>query len=117
MNEPAIVLNGLSKSFGNVHAVRNLSLTILPGTIFGFLGANGAGKTTTIRMLCGLTRPTAGTAAIAGHDVWEDRQFARKKFGYVAQLFSIYRVLTVVKTPRFLGGASRVPFTKWDDGI
>ena len=109
MNEPAIVLNGLSKSFGNVHAVQNLSLTILPGTIFGFLGANGAGKTTTIRMLCGLTRPTAGGATIAGHDVWKDRQLVRTKFGYVAQRFSIYRDLTVVENLRFFGGACRVP--------
>ena len=57
MNEPVIVLDDLSKSYGDVHAVQNLSLTIAPGTIFGFLGPNGAGKTTTMRMLCGLTHP------------------------------------------------------------
>ena len=68
MNEPMIVLNRLSKSFGDVHAVQDLSLTIVSGTIFGFLGANGAGKTTTIQMLCGLTHPTAGNATIAGTD-------------------------------------------------
>ena len=51
MNEPVIVLDGLSKSFGDVNAVQDLSLTIAPGTIFGFLGPNGAGKTTTMRML------------------------------------------------------------------
>jgi ABC-2 type transport system ATP-binding protein len=109
MNEPAIVLKDLSKSFGNVHAVQNLSLTIAPGTIFGFLGANGAGKTTTIRMLCGLTRPTRGTATIGGHDVWKDRQLVRTQFGYVAQRFSIYRDLTVLENLRFFGGACRVP--------
>src|SRR6266550_3206282 len=80
MSEPVIVLDHLSKSFGNVHAVQDLSLTIAPGTIFGFLGANGAGKTTTIRMLCGLTHPTAGNATIAGTDVWKDRQHVRTKF-------------------------------------
>src|SRR6266566_2517331 len=96
MSEPVIVLNHLSKSFGDVHAVQDLSLTIAPGTIFGFLGANGAGKTTTIRMLCGLTHPTAGSATIAGTDVWKDRQHVRTKFGYVPQRFSLYRDLTVL---------------------
>src|SRR5436853_2157929 len=109
MNEPVIVLNRLSKSFGDVHAVQDLSLTIAPGTIFGFLGANGAGKTTTIRMLCGLTHPTAGIATIAGTDVWKDRQHVRTKFGYVPQRFSLYRDLTVLENFRFFGGAYRVP--------
>ena len=68
MNEPVIVLDKLSKRFGDVQAVREVSLTIAAGTIFGFLGANGAGKTTTIRMLCGLTHPTGGKATIAGHE-------------------------------------------------
>src|SRR6266850_1635324 len=97
MSEPVIVLDHLSKSFGSVHAVQDLSLTIAPGTIFGFLGANGAGKTTTIRMLCGLTRPTKGTATIGRRDVWKDRQLVRTQFGYVAQRFSIYRDLTVLE--------------------
>src|SRR5437667_4380785 len=109
MSEPVIVLDHLSKSFGNVHAVQDLSLTIAPGTIFGFLGANGAGKTTTIRMLCGLTHPTAGIATIAGTDVWKDRQHVRTKFGYVPQRFSLYRDLTVLENFRFFGGAYGVP--------
>src|SRR5204862_6227826 len=97
MSEPVIVLDHLSKSFGNVHAVQDLSLTIAPGTIFGFLGANGAGKTTTIRMLCGLVHPTSGTAMIADAAVWKDRQRVRTKFGYVPQRFSLYRDLTVLE--------------------
>lgn len=109
MNEAAIVLTDLSKSYGHVQAVRNLSLTIDRGTIFGFLGANGAGKTTTIRMLCGLTRPTSGRAAIAGYDVWKDRHLVRVQFGYVAQRFSLYRDLTVLENLRFFAGACRVP--------
>src|ERR1700694_237751 len=109
MNEPVIVLNELSKSFGDVHAVQNVSLTIEPGTIFGFLGANGAGKTTTIRMLCGLVRPTSGIAKITGADVWRQRHIARSKFGYVAQRFSLYRDLAVEENIRFFGGACRVP--------
>jgi drug efflux transport system ATP-binding protein len=117
MNEPVIVLERLGKSFGDVHAVQNLSLTIASGTIFGFLGPNGAGKTTTMRMLCGLTHPTAGKATIAGMDVWEDRQRIRTRFGYVPQRFSLYRDLTVLENFRFFGGAYRVPGQKLDRRI
>ena len=117
MSEPVIVIDNLSKSFGDVHAVQNLSLTIAPGTIFGFLGANGAGKTTTIRMLCGLTHPSAGNAIIAGTDVWKDRERVRTKFGYVPQRFSLYRDLTVLENFRFFGGAYRVPGTELEQRI
>jgi ABC-2 type transport system ATP-binding protein len=109
MSEPAILLDRLSKSYGDTDAVCDLSLTIAPGTIFGFLGANGAGKTTTIRMLCGLVHPNSGRAQIVGLDVWRDRHQAREKFGYVAQRFSLYRDLTVEENIRFFAGASRVP--------
>ncbi|HXM32600.1 MAG TPA: ABC transporter ATP-binding protein, partial [Chthoniobacterales bacterium] len=109
MTEPAIHLERLSKSYGEITAVDNLSLTIAPGTIFGFLGANGAGKTTTIRMLCGLARPTSGSATIGGADVWRERSVVRSKFGYVAQRFSLYPDLTVEENIRFFGGACRVP--------
>src|SRR6202165_4246699 len=109
MSQPVIALARLTKNFGDVHAVRDLNLTIEAGTIFGFLGANGAGKTTTIRMLCGLTHPTSGRATIGGHDIWKDRQLVRAKFGYVAQRFSLYPDLTVEENLRFFGGACRVP--------
>src|SRR5438874_2446576 len=109
MSEPAILLERLSKSYGDTDAVCDLSLTIAPGTIFGFLGANGAGKTTTIRMLCGLVHPSSGRAEIAGMDVWHDRHQVRNQFGYVAQRFSLYRDLTVEENIRFFAGASRVP--------
>src|SRR2546427_349050 len=117
MNEPVIVLDKLSKRFGDVQAVREVSLTIAAGTIFGFLGANGAGKTTTMRMLCGLTHPTGGTATIAGHSVWQERQLVRAKFGYVAQRFSLYPDLTVEENFRFFGGACRVPVTQLEERI
>ena len=109
MTEPVILVDHLSKSFGDVHAVRDLSLQIDAGTIFGFLGPNGAGKTTTMRMLCGLTHPTGGRATIDGLDVWQDRQKVRTKFGYVPQRFSLYRDLTVAENFRFFGGAYGVP--------
>lgn len=117
MSQPVIVLNHLSKSFGKVHAVEDLSFTIDFGTIFGFLGANGAGKTTTMRMLCGLTRPTSGKASIDGLDVWKDRHRVRRKFGYVAQRFSLYPDLTVDENLRFFGGACRVPGAELDKRI
>jgi ABC-2 type transport system ATP-binding protein len=109
MNEPVIALHHVSKSYGNVHAVRDLSLTIEAGTIFGFLGPNGAGKTTTMRMLCGLTHPTSGRATIEGADTWMERQQVRTKFGYVPQSFSLYRDLTVLENFRFFAGAYNVP--------
>ncbi len=109
MTEPAILLDRLSKSYGDTRAVEELSLAILPGTIFGFLGANGAGKTTTIRMLCGLVRPTSGKGQIMGADIWRERHRVRSKFGYVAQRFSLYRDLTAEENIRFFGGACRVP--------
>ncbi len=109
MSNPVISLEELSKSYGDVHAVRNLSFTVERGAIFGFLGANGAGKTTTMRMLCGLVRPTNGRATITGADVWKEREAVRAKFGYVAQRFSLYRDLTVEENIRFFAGACRVP--------
>ncbi|MBA3543728.1 MAG: ATP-binding cassette domain-containing protein, partial [Chthoniobacterales bacterium] len=89
MSEPIIVLAGLTKAYGQLEAVRDLSLRINRGEIFGFLGANGAGKTTTMRMLCGLVRPTNGSATIDGADVWQERYTIRAKFGYMAQKFSL----------------------------
>ncbi len=109
MSEPIIALAGLTKSYGDLVAVRNLSLRIKRGEIFGFLGANGAGKTTTMRMLCGLVRPTAGGATIDGADAWRDRYLARTKFGYMAQKFSLYPDLTVLENMRFFAGAYGVP--------
>src|SRR5882724_5169533 len=117
MSEPVIKLDQLSKSFGNVHAVQDLSLHIEAGTIFGFLGPNGAGKTTTMRMLCGLTHPTAGRATIEGADAWKERHFVRTKFGYVPQRFSLYRDLTVLENFRFFGGAYGVPGTELEGRI
>jgi ABC-2 type transport system ATP-binding protein len=109
MSDPIIALAGLTKSYGSLVAVRDLSLQIKRGEIFGFLGANGAGKTTTMRMLCGLVRPTSGQAKIDGIRVWGDRYRARTKFGYMAQKFSLYPDLTVLENMRFFAGAYRVP--------
>ncbi len=90
--------------------MRPLSFSIPAGEIFGFLGANGAGKTTTIRMLCGLTKPSGGSAEIDGHDVWTARDIVRRRLGYVAQRFSLYPDLSVAENLRFFAGACRVPY-------
>src|SRR6202045_2767243 len=117
MRTPLIVLKDLAKKFGQTTAVDNISMSIGTGEIFGFLGANGAGKTTTIRMLCGLTKPTSGTASIDGLDVWRDRFRIRSKFGYVSQRFSLYPDLTVCENLRFFAGAYRVPKDRFDDRV
>lgn len=111
MSAPIVVLEHLEKNYGTVAAVADVSLTIAPGEIFGFLGANGAGKTTTIKMLCGLTRPSAGTARIEGKDTWKERYNVRQKFGYVAQKFCLYPDLTVTENLRFFGTACGVSST------
>ncbi len=108
MSEPIITLAGLTKSYRDLQAVRDLSLQIDRGEIFGFLGANGAGKTTTMRMLCGLVHPTSGRALIDGADAWQQRYAVRTKFGYMAQRFSLYPDLTVLENLRFFAGAYRV---------
>src|SRR6202051_3116237 len=117
MPESLIVLKNLSKRFGKKKAVNRITMSIPVGEIFGFLGANGAGKTTTIRMLCGLTRPTAGRGTVCGLDVWRERHRIRQRFGYVPQRFSLYTDLTVIENLRFFGGAYQVPRAELDQRI
>src|SRR6516164_8767255 len=82
---PAIVVNGLVKTFGEIEAVRGVEFEVATGEVFGFLGPNGAGKTTTINMLCTLVTPTAGSASVAGHDVVHERDDVRRNIGLVFQ--------------------------------
>src|ERR1700739_3299497 len=117
MPKPLIYLTDLAKKFGHKSAVNKISMSIGEGEIFGFLGANGAGKTTTIRMLCGLTKPTSGSASIDGLDVWKDRFRVRSKFGYVSQRFSLYPDLTVCENLRFFAGAYRVPKDRFEERV
>jgi ABC-2 type transport system ATP-binding protein len=101
---PAIDVRGLTRRFGRFVAVDDLSFEVAPGEIFGFLGANGAGKSTTIRMLCGLLRPTGGTALVGGVDVGRDPEAVKRRIGYMSQRFSLYEALTVDQNIRFFGG-------------
>lgn len=102
--ETVIQTDRLSKRFGNFYAVREITFEVKRGEIFGFLGANGAGKTTAMRMLIGLSRPTAGKASIAGFDVYRQAEQIKKNIGYMSQKFSLYEDLTVVENIRFFGG-------------
>ncbi len=91
---PAIATHGLTKRFGRLFAVKGLDLAVEPGQTFGFLGLNGAGKTTTIRMLLDLLRPSAGRAAILGHDCQADGLEARALVGYMPAEPGFYRDMT-----------------------
>ncbi|MGD9905174.1 MAG: ATP-binding cassette domain-containing protein [Vicinamibacterales bacterium] len=94
----------LTRRFGSFVAVDDVSFGVRRGEIFGFLGANGAGKSTTIRMLCGLLRPTSGTALVGGVDVARDPEGVKRQIGYMSQKFSLYESLTVDQNIRFFGG-------------
>jgi ABC-2 type transport system ATP-binding protein len=101
---PAIDVRGLTRRFGDFVAVDNVSFDVRRGEVFGFLGSNGAGKSTTIRMLCGLLKPTSGTARVGGIDVTNDPEGVKARIGYMSQRFSLYELLTVDQNIRFWGG-------------
>jgi drug efflux transport system ATP-binding protein len=99
-----IEAHDLTKRFGDVTAVDGVSFTIGNGEIYGILGPNGSGKTTTIRMLCGIMRPTSGTAIVADVDVVRDPDAVKARIGYMSQAFGLYRDLTVMENLRFYAG-------------
>ncbi len=103
-----IVAENLVKVFNKFVAVDHVSFHVRRGEIMGFIGPNGAGKSTTIRILCGLLRPTAGRALVAGIDVARDPEGVRQHIGYMSQKFSLYNDLTASENLRFFGGIYRV---------
>jgi ABC-2 type transport system ATP-binding protein len=94
-SENVIEARGLTKTFGDFTAARDVTFSIRPGEIFGLLGPNGAGKSTTFKMLCGLLRPTSGEGRVAGFDLRRAAADARNRLGYMAQKFSLYGDLSV----------------------
>jgi ABC-2 type transport system ATP-binding protein len=104
MQEAVIKTDKLTKRFGDFIAANEITFDVKKGEIFGFLGANGAGKTTAMRMLCGLSTPSSGTASIAGFDVYKETEQIKKNIGYMSQKFSLYEDLTVTENIRFFGG-------------
>jgi ABC-type multidrug transport system ATPase subunit len=101
---PVVQADGLTKRFGNFTAADQISFRIGRGEIFGLLGPNGAGKSTTFKMMCGLLRPTAGRARVAGLDLYEAAGAARARVGYMAQKFSLYGDLSVRQNLNFFTG-------------
>src|SRR5256885_3555563 len=102
--EPIIETEGLSRRFGDLVAVRDLSLRVHRGEIFGVLGPNGAGKSTTIRMLCGILDPSSGRGRVVGFDIARDPEEIKKRIGYMTQRFSLYEDLTVEENLKFYAG-------------
>jgi ABC-2 type transport system ATP-binding protein len=103
MADSAILVRDLTRKFGAFTAVDGISFAVERGEIFGFLGANGAGKSTAIRMMCGLLKPTSGTAIVDGVDVSRDPEAVKRRIGYMSQKFSLYEALTVEQNIRFFG--------------
>jgi ABC-2 type transport system ATP-binding protein len=113
----SVVIENLVKRFGDFVAVDRLNLAVSKGEVFGFLGPNGAGKSTTIRMLCGLLRPTSGTAQVAGFDVGRNPEAVRQNIGYMSQKFSLYNDLKVIENLRLFAGLYSVPSAKLKERI
>lgn len=99
---PAIDVHGLNKSFGDKHVVTDLSLQVLPGEIFGFLGPNGSGKTTSIRMMCGLLTPDSGTGTCLGYDIRTQSEQIKRSVGYMTQRFSFWEDLSIRENLEFV---------------
>jgi ABC-2 type transport system ATP-binding protein len=113
MSEPAILTEGLSKSFGAQIAISELSLRIQPGAVYGFLGRNGAGKTTTMRMLLGLVRPTKGSSRVLGLDPTKEPELLRilERVGFVPQRKQLYGWATPAELVRM----NKAYFPSWSD--
>ncbi len=105
----AVEIRDLVKRFGSFVAVDHVNLEVQRGEIFGFLGPNGAGKSTTIRMLCGLLKPTSGSATVGGLDISSQSEAVKQNIGYMSQRFSLYDDLTVEENIDFFNGIYSVP--------
>lgn len=110
IKECTVEADNLEKKYGNFYAVKNNSFCINKGEIFGLLGPNGAGKSTSFKMMCGLAKPTNGTAKIMGIDITKDPEKARSNLGYMAQKFSLYGSLTVRENLEFFASAYGIKF-------
>ena len=104
-----VVTEHLSRRFGDLVAVRDVSLSIRRGEIFGVLGPNGAGKSTTIRMLCGILDPSGGKGTVVGFDVYHEAERIKERIGYMTQRFSLYEDLSVRENLTFYAGLYGVP--------
>jgi ribosome-dependent ATPase len=101
--DAAIEVDRLTRRFGEVVAVQDVSFTVPRAAIYGFLGPNGSGKSTVIRMLCGVLRPSGGRGVVLGHDVERQAEAIKRRIGYMSQRFSLYSDLSVVENMDFYG--------------
>lgn len=117
MSQPAITAEGVTKRFGKLVAVDNISFKVDGGEIFAFLGPNGAGKSTTIKMLTTMLRPTSGKLLLAGHDVTREQSLVRKSFGIVFQEPSLDEELTARENMQLHAALYHVPKSEQDKRI
>lgn len=113
MNEYLVQANNISKSFGDLKAVNDVSLRIHAGEIYGLVGADGAGKTTTMRLLVGALRADSGDVNICGFDIAKEVENARAQIGYLSQRFSMYEDLTVLENIRFFAEVRGLKSNEW----
>ncbi len=113
MPDPILVVEHLYRSFGDIHAVRDVSLTVTPGQIYGLVGPDGAGKTTTLRLICGALKPDDGSVSIGGFPLEKKAEQAREMIGYLSQQFSLYEDLTVLENIRFLAEIRGLAENEW----
>ncbi|MEA3339545.1 MAG: ABC transporter ATP-binding protein [Chloroflexota bacterium] len=104
-----IEVQGLTKRYGKLAALKELNFTVEEGTVFGFIGPNGAGKTTTMRILATLLRPTAGEAWVAGHSVHKERRQVRRAIGYMPDFFGVYGDMKVWEYLDFFAACYEIP--------
>jgi ABC-2 type transport system ATP-binding protein len=113
VTEYLIQAQGLHKSFGENHAVNDVSLKIADGEIYGLVGSDGAGKTTTLRLLVGALQADAGDIEVGGYDVDKQVEQARSQIGYLSQQFSLYEDLTVLENIRFFAEVRGLSSKEW----
>lgn len=107
--ETLVEVKDLSRFYGNIPAVKNISFSVAKGEVLGFLGPNGAGKTTTMQIITGNLAPSAGSICIAGHDLLEDPQAAKAVIGYLPEQPPVYRELTVDEYLDYAAALNRIP--------
>lgn len=114
---PAVHTSGLTRMYGNIAALYDLSLTVNKGDLFGFIGSNGAGKTTTLRILATFLAPSAGQASVLGHDVVRDADAVRHVIGYMPDFFGVYKDMEVTEYLDFFGACYKIPTAKREKAV
>jgi ABC-2 type transport system ATP-binding protein len=114
---PAVHTTRLTRLYGNVAALSDLSLTVNKGDLFGFIGSNGAGKTTTLRILATFLAPSAGQALVLGHDVVRDADAVRHVIGYMPDFFGVYKDMEVTEYLDFFGACYKIPTAKREKAV